>query len=201
MVNANIPDVQLFPRRDWAQLLAYAWTEPSYPEVLTDLRKDPKGTVIELAEGSGSRYPNVDNDTQQAARSIQEQAESSPGENYSGYLPIPAPLGGLEGLAPKALEVLIRNGITGILQFDRQAEIWADVLRLVWNDQTLLSNVRIDPLAHLPHKEALLRDKYGIFPLPDRPRGLSELQIEKLGSFLSDEDNVAHLTGIFLIAS
>ena len=68
------------PRSDWSQILAYAWTQTDNSQnskVLDDLRKDPKGTIIKLAEGS-SEYPNVDEDTKSAAKSIQEQAETSP---------------------------------------------------------------------------------------------------------------------------
>lgn len=188
------------PRSDWSQILAYAWTQTENSQVLTGLRTDPKGTIIEFAKESG-KYPDVDDDTKEAAKSIQEQAEQSPGEGYSGYLPIPDAPGKLAELSPQELEVLIRNGITGILQFKSKAEVWADVLHLVWNDSDLLNKVRQDPLTHLPRKDELLQDKYGIFPLPDRPRGLDRLTIDDLGNFFDDEDNVPHLSGIFLIGS
>lgn len=190
------------PRSDWSQILAYAWTQTEQSKVLEDLRKDPKGTIIELAKAS-SKYPNVDDDTKSASKSIQEQAEQSPSEGYSGYLPIPDAPGKLAELSPKDLEVLIRNGITGILQFESQAKIWSEILHSAWNDpdRQLLNNIRKDPLTYLPRKDELLQDKYGIFPLPDRPRGLDKLTIDDLEDFFDDEDNVSHLSGIFLIGS
>lgn len=204
MSNANIGVMRGFPRSDWAQLLAYAWTESQYPEVLIGLRQDPKGTIIELAKETDSKYQNVDEATQQAAKSIQDQADTSPGEDYSGYLAIPDAVANIDKLDQHDLEVLLRRGITGMLRFDLKADVWADVLLKAWNDSTLLTNIRKDPLAYLPRRDELLKDefyKYGIFPLPDRPRGLDKLEINKLESFLSDKDNVPHLSGIFLIAS
>lgn len=187
------------PRSDWSQILAYVWTQTDNSQnskVLDDLRKDPKGTIIKLAEGS-SEYPNIDKETNSAAKSIQEQAETSPGEGYSGYLPIPDALESLANLDPENLAVLLRNGITGILQFNEQANLWAEELLRAWQDQAILIGIRQDPLKNLLHKDELLK----IFPLPDRPRGLDKLSIEDLGSFFDDEDNVRHLSGIFLIGS
>lgn len=186
------------PRSDWSQILAYAWTQAdnSQNSVLDDLRKDPKKTIIKLAEGS-SEYPNVDENTQSAAERIQEQAETSPGESYSGYLPIPDALESLANLEAENLEVLLTNGITGILQFNEQADLWAKELLRAWQNQEILSNIRQDPLNNLLHGDELLK----IFPLPDRPRGLDKLTIEDLASFFDDEDNARHLSGIFLIGS
>ena len=186
------------PRSDWSQILAYAWTQTDNSQnskVLDDLRKDPKETIIKLAEGS-SEYPNVD-EAKSAAESIRKQAETSPGEGYSGYLPIPDALESLANLDPESLAVLLRNGITGILQFNEQADLWAEELLRAWQDQAILIGIRQDPLKNLLHKDELRE----IFPLPDRPRGLDKLTIEDLGSFFDDEDNARHLSGIFLIGS
>ena len=191
------------PRRDWSQILAYAWTQTDNSQnsqVLDNLRKDPKGTIIKLAEGS-SKYPNVDEDTRNAAKSIQVQADRSPSEGYSGYLPIPDPLESLTNSDSKNLAVLLRNGITGILQFEEQADLWAEELLRAWKDPEILIGIRQDPLNNLLHKDELLKNKYGVFPLPDRPRGLDKLTIEDLGSFFDDEDNARHISGIFLIGS
>jgi hypothetical protein len=189
-----------FSRNDWSQILADAWN-PDNSKILNDLRKDPKGTIVELAKETGGKYPQVAGATRTAAKNIQVQAETSPGEGYSGYLPIPQPTGGVEKLDLKDLEALIRNGLTGILQFDRQADIWAKEFYAAWRDRTLLDNIRRDPLQHLQYKDELLKDKYGVFPLPDRPRGLDKLTIDDLGQFLNDETNVSHISGIFLIGS
>lgn len=187
-------------RNDWSQILACAWN-PNNSEILNDLRKDPKGTIVELAKETGGKYQQVDDATKTAAKNIKVQAETSPGEGYSGYLPIPQPTGGVEKLDLKDLEALIRNGLTGILQFDRHADIWAKEFYAAWRDRTLLDNIRQDPLQYLQYKDELLKDKYGVFPLPDRPRGLDKLTIDDLGQFLNDEDNISHISGIFLIGS
>ncbi len=188
-------------RSDWSQLQAYAWSQTSNLEVLNGLRKDPKGSILALAEGTSPKFPNIDSGTKQAAINIKTQAEVSPGENYSGFLPIPSPTGGLANLDLKDLTALIRNGLTGILRFDQKAELWADIFHQAWNDGELLRNIRKDPLQYLPHKDKLLADEYGIFPLTDLPKGLEQLSITNLENFLNDEDNVLHLSGIFLIGS
>jgi hypothetical protein len=197
------------PRNDWGKILAYAWSQPSQPAVvLTDLRKDPKATIKELAKGSSSKYQGVVKDTQDAAQHVIDQSKSAPGDSYIGYVPIPRPTGGLEKLTEEQLTRLISNGLTGLLKFDTQPKEWAKILLALWQDADLssLKSFQKDPLKFLKASfpaelKILLESDYGIFPLPDRPRGLSKLDIKDLDRFLTDEDNAKHLSGIFLIGT
>jgi hypothetical protein len=200
------------PRNDWGKILAYAWSQPSQgvqpPQVLDDLRKDPKATVQEIAKGANSRYQTVVQDAQEAAQHIIDQVADFPGESYIGYVPVPEPTGGLETLTEEQLEELISNGLTGLLQFDAQPKEWAKILGALWKDGSLasLKNFQQNPLEFLrasfpAELETLLQSEYGIFPLPNRPRGLEAMEIENLDRFLTDEDNAKHLSGIFLIGT
>jgi hypothetical protein len=200
------------PRNDWGKILAYAWSQPSQASkpsaVLTDLRKDPKTTMKELAKGSSSKYQGVVKDTQDAAQHIIDQAKALAGESYIGYVPVPQATGGLEKLTEKKLEELISNGLTGLLQFDTNPKEWAKILLALWKDSDLssLKSFQQDPLKFLKASfpaelKTLLESEYGIFPLPNRPRGLSKLDIKDLDRFLTDEDNAKHLSGIFLIGT
>jgi hypothetical protein len=197
------------PRNDWGKILAYAWSQATNSTaVLTDLRKDPKTTITELAKGSGSKYQGVVKDTQDAAQHIIDQAEDFPGESYIGYVPVPQPTGGLEKLTEKDLEELISNGVTGLLHFDTHPKEWAKILLALWQDSDLssLKSFQQDPLKFLKASfpaelNILLQSDYGIFPLPNRPRGLDNLEIKDLDRFLTDEDNAKHLSGIFLIGT
>lgn len=201
MVNANLREV----RANWSRILAFAWLNQ---EVLEDLRKNPKQTIINLA--MGGKYKNlkgevnanleVDSSTATAASVIKNQADNDPEESYRGYLPIPNALGGLEGITQANLEVLLNNGIAGILKFDDKADLWADDLHAAWNDPEQLKNIRQDPLMHLRNKDELLKTTYGIFPVPDRPKVLEGKDIEKLSEFLGGEP-MSHLGGIFLFGS
>lgn len=197
------------PRNDWGKILAYAWSQaPSTAAVLNDLRKDPKATIEDLAKGAGSKYQGVIKDTQDAAQHIIDQAKDFPGESYIGYVPVPEPTGGLEKLTEEQLTELISNGLTGLLQFDTQPEEWAKILLALWKDQDLssLKSFQQDPLKFLQASfptelNVLLASEYGIFPLPNRPRGLDKLDVQELDRFLTDEDNAKHLSGIFLIGT
>lgn len=196
------------PRNDWGKILAYAWSQPPASPVLKDLRKDPKATVEELAKGASGRYQPVVPDAQAAAQHIMEQVANFPGESYIGYVPVPEPTGGLETLAEEQLAELISNGLTGLLHFDEQPKEWAKILGALWKDRSLdsLKKFQQNPLEFLqtafPTELAtLLASDYGIFPLPNRPRGLANVGIEDLDRFLTDEDNAKHLSGIFLIGS
>jgi hypothetical protein len=191
-------------RANWSRVLAFTWL---HQEVLEDLRKNPKQTITNLA--TGGKYKNlkgevtiidVDSTTATAASVIKKQSDDDPGEAYRGYLPIPNPLGGLEGITQANLAALLKNGITGILKFDDKADLWADELHAAWNDPEKLKNIRLDPLTHLLHTDDLLKTTYGIFPVPDRPDALKDLGIEELSKFLGGE-RMSHLGGIFLLGS
>lgn len=196
MVQSGI-DILADARLNWSRVLAFAWGNE---QVLNDLRKDPKTTIIRLAN---SQYTNVDVDvdTADAAETIREQTEQDPGESYRGYLPIPNPLGGLENLEQSKLQELLQNGLTGILRFDENAQLWSEELLAVWNDSDRLIQVRQHPLNNLIHTDTLQTSQYGILPIPDLPDGLKDLGIEELRSFLGDGDNMSYLGGIFLLGS
>lgn len=203
MLNQNV--LRIARRNDWALIIAFAWT---HSEVLNDLRKDPKSTIKELTKGESSKYPRVGNEIANeianAAKNIEAQAEESPLEDYSGYLPIPQAPEGLENLETEVLKNLIgAGGLTGTLQCDRHPEEWAKIFEFAWSHQDNLKNIRQDPLTFLPQKERdkLLQTKYGILPLSDRPRGLNQLEIRDLESFLDDRDNMENIGGLFLVAS
>jgi hypothetical protein len=184
------------PRSNWSRIVAFAW---STPQVLNDLKKDPKTTITELAKGGNGNYKSVDGDTAQAAKTIQSQTDNDPGESYRGYLPIPNRLevGALADLDRSRLADLLSKGIAGILEFDEDADLWADELIAAWKDRSHLIAVLQDPAINLIHKDKLK----SILPLPDRPRGLEELEIDKLQKFLGDQDHMEHLGGIFLFGS
>jgi hypothetical protein len=192
-------------RANWSRVLAFAWLNQ---EVLEDLRRNPKQTITNLA--MGGQYINlkgevkenldVDGDTAAAASTIERQA-ADPGESYRGYLPVPNAVGGLEGTTKENLAALLNNGITGILKFDDEAELWADELHAAWNDSDQLIKIRQDPSKNLRHAKELSNTRYGIFPIPDRPRGLEQLKIEQLQSFLGDQDHMEHIGGVFLLGS
>ncbi len=203
MVNANSNWTEV--RANWSRVLAFVWLNQG---VLEDLRQNPKQTITNLA--MGGKYKNlkgevnvnldVDSATATAASVIKNQSDNDPEESYRGYLPIPDPLGGLEGITQANLAELLKNGITGILKFDDEADLWADELHAAWNDREQLKNIRQDPLMHLRHKDDLLKTTYGIFPVPDRPNVLEGKDIEKLSEFLGGE-TMSHLGGIFLFGS
>ena len=203
------PDMRLLneERGHWSRVIAFAWT---YNEVLNDLRKDPKETIIELAKGKDStKYQNVDDDnTAFAAGRIQIDAEDNPEEAYSGYLPLPNPLVGLECLDQSQLAALLRAGIDGILKFEAKADLWAEVLFKAWKDpKGLLVGIRKDPLQYLrkaitvKNTQALQQSEYGILPIPNRPKSLEKFKIEDLREFLIDQDIMENLGGIFLFGS
>lgn len=179
------------PQKAWARVCAFAWVKT---EVLQDLRKDPKGTIEEIAKGEDGKY-KADSATAEQANTIIQLSEEAT-ERYSGYLPIPFTFGGLEKRSSEELKELLLGGITGAFRFDEEADLWADVLHQAWNDDNLLKEIRKDPLGKLPRANELKDKEYGIFPMPEKPRGLEKLEIEELENFLSDEDNVPHLGGI-----
>jgi len=191
-------------RGNWSRVLAFAWLNS---DVLIDLRKDPKNTIIKLAGETNSHYQNVDRGTEDAAKNIIVQTEQDGSEAYRGYLPIPDPLKGLENLdleddkLEELLEELLLKGITGILKFDKKANLWKEELKAAWTSQEKLIQIRKDPLNILKYAKELSEDEFGIFPLPDLPSGLENLKIEELQNFLGDEDNMEHLGGIFLVGS
>lgn len=197
-MNDTIEQTLKVARNDWSRVLAFAW---SNEDVLKELRKDPKETIKKLAGKADSAYQGVDNDTKTSALNIILQTEKDPNGSYRGYLPIPDPLEGLKNLTKKDLENLLQNGITGILRFDKKADLWAEELHTAWNEPNKLIDIRQDPVNNLIHARELSEDEFGIFPVPDRPRGLKELRIEQLEEFLSDQDNMEHLGGIFLVGS
>ena len=182
---------EITPVKAWARVCAFAWVQP---EVLKDLRKDPKGTIEEIAKGKNGKY-QADLATAGQAKTIIQLSEN-PTERYSGYLPIAYPFGGLEKSSPEELKELLQGGITGAFRFDESAELWADALHQAWTNEELLKEIRKEP-GKLPHANELKDKKYGIFPMPARPRGLDDLKIEQLENFLSDEDNIPNLGGIF----
>ncbi len=194
--------VNVLARLAWSRVLAFVWLNE---KVLDELRKDPKETITQLAKGQDGKYKNiVDTETANQAKTIQDQTENDPTEPYRGYLPIPdPPLEEWKQLSSKDLAELLRGGITGILKFDDQPNLWADELLAAWNDPEKLIKIRQDPLGsgNLIHKEELLKSKYKILPVPDRPRGIDQLNVGQLESFLGDEDNMSHLGGIFLFGS
>ncbi len=106
-------------------------------------------------------------------------------------------VGAIADLEAAQLADLLSKGIAGILEFEEDSELWADELLAAWKDEQQLIAVLQDPANKLIHKDKLS----SIFPMPDRPRGLETLEIEKLQSFFGDEDNMQHLGGIFLFAS
>ncbi len=200
------------PRLSWSQVLAFAWwsTEQDIakPTFLDDLRQDPKIAINELAKGEEGKYKdillkvsneNTRKSINSAANEIMQLAEQDPSDTYRGYLPIPkgSEVGALADLDRKKLTGLLEVGITGILKFNEQADLWADELVEAWKSQDRLIAVLQDPAKNLLHKDNLKP----IFPLPDLPRGLKELQIEQLQEFLGDEDHMQHLGGVFLIGS
>ncbi len=190
------------PRQEWAKVIAFAWT---HSETLTELRKDPKRTIEELATGKNGRYHNVvDDDTETAAKSIILRINDNPQEDYVGYLPLPKPPEGLADLDTQVLKNLIAaGGLAGILQCDRSPEEWAEVMKFAWSSNDNFVNIRKDPLKFLPEKtkDKLLQTDYGILPLPALPRGLNDLKVGQLISFLTDKDNVSNLGGVFLLGS
>lgn len=179
----------------WSRVCAFAWKHKE--EVLNDLRKDPKGTIEEIAKGQNGKY-KADSDTAVQANTIIELSKTQT-EKYSGYLPIPNPFGGLDKLDQQQMEELLLGGLTGAFKFDKEAKLWADALLQAWKDEELLQKIRRDPLGHLPHANELKDSEYGIFPVPDLPsvvaQNLEKLNIEQLYDFLVD-DNVRHIGGI-----
>lgn len=193
---------QPLARADWAQLFAFAWLHSG--SVLQELRKDPKKAIIELANGTIPSDP----DTQGAAKIIQNLADNTPMETYSGYLPIPrCPLEDRSKLSEKDLQDLLQVGLDGVLKFNVKGDLWAKVLLAAWNDDNTLKAIRQDPLEGLKRvlTEAEVKElqdsTYGILPLPDRANGLGNLKMEELVDFLGDEQNAEHLGGIFLVAT
>ncbi|MBE9224889.1 hypothetical protein IQ264_05340 [Phormidium sp. LEGE 05292] len=184
----------------WSRVCAFAWKHQEKEKkegVLTDLRKDPKGTIEEIAKGQNGKY-KADSETEAQASTIIKLSKNQT-ERYSGYLPIPNPFGGLAELDPQKVEELLLGGLTGAFKFDEEAKLWADALHQAWNNKELLENIRRDPLGNLPHADELKNSEYGIFPLPALPsvvyQNLENLDIEQLYEFLVD-DNVRHIGGI-----
>jgi hypothetical protein len=191
----------VIPKLAWSQILAYAWMTPA---VLTDLKKDPKETVLELAKGTSGKYTTVDNDTKKAAETIKKQAATPIGGSYRGYLPIPlaSEVGAIAHLGIFELTDLLKQGIAGILQFHdpsdkNQASLWAEELYEVWHDSDYLELVIQDPAKNLKNRTKLK----SLFPMPDRPKALKTLDIEQLHDFFGDQTDMPHLSGIFLFAS
>ena len=185
----------LFPPTDprllkaWSRICAFAWKQKE-AGVLQKLRQDPKNTIIEIA----NKAYHADQDTVTKAQEIIE-ISSDPGATYSGYLPIPQPVGGLDRLSEENLKILFQAGITGTLRFDDKAELWAKVFYAAWQDLDLLNAIREDPVKNLPRVdglnfEELQNSKYGILPIPDLPIGLSDTSIEQLTSVGFDLDNL-----------
>lgn len=190
------------PRADWAEIFAFAWQNGD--PVLTDLRKDPKKAIEDLARGEYG----ATSDTREAAEGIIRQTEDQPLETYSGYIPIPRPpLNDLSRLSEEDLAGLLNLGLDGVLKFNLQAELWAKVLLEAWRDEDILKAIRQDPLTGLrrildeDQISQLLDSDYGILPLPNLPNGLDKLEMEDLVAFLGDELNAEHLGGIFLVAT
>ncbi|RCJ30327.1 hypothetical protein A6769_33855 [Nostoc punctiforme NIES-2108] len=187
-------------RASWSRVIAFAWL---HPNVLKDLRKDPKNTIMKLAGEASPPYTGVDevdHYTKDSAVNIMNETDNDPLEPYRGYLPIPDPVRGLEKLDDSELEGLLEKGITGILKFDENAKLWKDELKAAWTNSAKLKAIRQDPLDNLIHKDELLKGDYGIFPLPDRPLSLQRLDINELETFIG-EGKMDHLGGIFLIGS
>lgn len=184
-------------RGSWSQIIAFAWL---HPNVLKELRKDPKNTIMKLAGKASPPYEDVDDQTKSAAGDIMYNAENDVSEGYRGYLPIPDSFEALENLGVDKLEQFLEHGITGILKFDQNANLWAEELDAAWTDRAKLIKIRQDPLKNLMHAEELSNSEFGIFPLPDRPSRLEKLNIEDLKGFIG-ENETDHLGGIFLIGS
>ena len=204
------------PRSDWSRVIAFAWwstTEPNTSVFIEDLRENPKTAIEQLARGKDGKYKDLlsnveDGDTRgaivNAALNIQQQANDDPTGDYRGFLPFPSrsEAGVLADLDDDKLADLLRKGIAGILEFDdpdnpEQAGLWAQELKEAWKDEEHLKEILQDPANKLINKENLKN----ILPIPDRPRGLEELKIEKLQQFLADRDNMEHLGGVFLFGS
>ena len=187
--------VEVFASRDtWCPIIALAWMDSL---VLTNLRKDPKLTIEQLATSGNSNVAA-------AAQRIATSTRDIPLENYSGYLPLPKCPDGLTTLDQEALKNLIgTGGISGVLQCDRNPEVWADVLKFAWSEEENLRNIRQDPLKYLPEKDKnkLLQTDYGILPVPKRPKGLDSLSMEQLTDFLGDRDATEFITGIWLMCT
>ncbi len=166
------------PKNSWSRVCAFAWKKP---EVLNDLRKDPKGTIEEIAKGENGKY-KADPTTAGYANIISRQAQTDATEPYRGYLPIPYAVGGLEKLSPEELKGLLENGLTGVFRFDERSDLWAEALHQAWNNPELLIKIRKDPLGNLPQANELNNSQYGIFPMPDLPEDLKTLTIEQLES-------------------
>ncbi len=162
----------------WARICAFAWKNP---EVLNELRKDPKTTIQEIAKGENGKY-KADSTTARQADMIRSQTETDATEPYEGYLPIPYAVGGLEKLSPEELKALLENGLTGVFRFDDRSDLWAEALHQAWNNPELLIKIRKDPLGNLPQADELKDSQYGIFPMPDLPEDLKTLSIEQLES-------------------
>ena len=203
----------LTPRMPWARIWALAWLESDKANLLEDIRKDPKSTITQLKEGTKGEYKELLeslNDTERVNQIIQAADEiirnAGSLEEYTGFLPIPSNPFGKFDLKEDDIKNLLRSGLEGILRFDDQADVWAEVLFAAWGDQdsNLLKDIRQDPekglksiLGEQQVKE-LQESKYGILPLPDKPDGLDK-DIEKLTDFLGDEDNADHIGGIFAL--
>ena len=95
---------EITPVKAWTRVCAFAWVQP---EVLKDLRKDPKGTIEEIAKGKNGKH-QADSATAGQAKTIIQLSEN-PTERYSGYLPIAYTFGGLEKLSPSELKELLQG--------------------------------------------------------------------------------------------
>ncbi|MBN3879184.1 MULTISPECIES: hypothetical protein [unclassified Nostoc] len=196
-------------RQNWSYVLAFAWWSSKSDIVfIHDLKRDPKSAINDLANGEEGKYgqillnvPNEEtrNKIKSNAQSIIDRSKLQKGEIYRGYLPIPeaSEVGALANLDREQLKNLLQLGITGILSFDVQANLWADELVEAWKNREQLIAIQRDPAQNLRNKDTLdFR-----FPLPDIPNGLKELKIEQLQEFLGDEAHMEHLGGIFLYGS
>ena len=177
----------------WARICSFAWVqERNGCQVLENLRQDPKNTIIKIR----NREYNTDSQTAEQAGVIVDFSDKNPDAPYSGYLPIPSAVGGLDKLSEKDLSILFQAGITGVLRFDDKAEQWAKIFQAAWEDAGLLKAIRQDPLANLPrvgglNLEELQNSKYGILPIPDMPSSMSDDTIEKLENIAFNLDNLA----------
>ena len=209
-------------RAAWAQIWALAWLDSDKANLLEDIRKDPKSTITQLKEGTNGKYKELLNATNSvddiiaAADVIIRQAGSL--EEYTGFLPIPSnPFVEVKDelkkedivnlLGKENIVNLLRSGLEGILKFDDQAELWAEVLLEAWKCPEKLRAIRRDPVEGIKaigqdKLEMLQNSTYGLLPLPGRPDGLLDKDIEKLEKlkqFLGDGDNADHIGGIFAV--
>ena len=174
--------------KSWALVCACAWINPT--EVLKPLRKDPKTTIDQMAEGQLGAPENV----QIAAQKIQATA-INPTVEYSGYLPIPGPEGdGLQNLQKEEITKLIGRGIMGIMNFNLTASVWSEIFYDTWHNRDNLIAIRKDPHAGLRKVLSAdqfneLRDSlYGILPIPDLPTSLEGLDLDPLADLYEQWD-------------